>query len=552
MQLAEFATADCQGLVLAHRQNFADGSLPKGTILTAGHLAELGAAGIDRLICARPDAGDVHEDEAAARLASLLAPDNLDFTMAATGRVNIKVPRQGLVRYERALIRAINEIDERITFALVQHNQLLARGQMAATLKIIPFFVPESSLRQIENLLAGAPAFGFHPLKTADVALIQTRIPGQTDRLFAATKQVTADRLAVLGCNLMASPVCDHDRQVVAEIISASIADGADIVLVCGGSAIIDRQDELPQAVIAAGGHVTQLGLAVDPGNLLMFAKVGGVPVIGMPGCARSPKLNGLDWVLQLVLADIEMTRGEFADMAAGGLLMEIASRPLPRAIATKPRQPDRLVGMVLAAGQSSRMGPENKLLADFANKPLVRHVTEVMITAGLDELTVVIGHQADQVAAALADLPVQLLFNADFAAGQGHSVAAGVGGLDSGVTDVLIALGDMPLISAEMVQNLVAAHLACVDHQRRITLPCCDGKRGNPVIWGGAFFPELKQLRGDAGGRQVLQDHLAAHNPVEISSLAIFSDIDTPADLQSVRTGTILSGTLTPGQNPA
>ncbi len=231
---------------------------------------------------------------------------------------------------------------------------------------------------------------------------------------------------------------------------------------------------------------------------------------------------------------------------------MEIASRPLPRAIATKPRQPDRLVGMVLAAGQSSRMGPENKLLADFAGKPLVRHVTEVMITAGLDELTVVIGHQADQVAAALADLPVQLLFNADFAAGQGHSVAAGVGGLESGATDVLIALGDMPLISAEMVQYLVAAHLACVDHQRRITLPSFNGKRGNPVIWGGAFLPELKQLRGDAGGRQVLQDHLAAHNPVEISSPAIFSDIDTPADLQAVRTGTILSGTLTPGQNSA
>ena len=542
MQLAEFATADCQGLVLAHRQNFADGTIAKGTLLTADHLAELGAAGIDTLICARPDAGDVHEDEAAARLASLLAPDNLDFTMAATGRVNIKVPRQGLVRYERTLIRAINEIDERITFALVQHNQLLARGQMAATLKIIPFFVPDSSLRQIENLLAGAPAFGFHPLKTARVALIQTRIPGQADRLFAATKNVTADRLAVLGSEVMASPVCAHNKTEVAEQIINCIAGGADIILLCGGSAIIDRQDELPQAVIEAGGQVIQLGLAVDPGNLLMFAKVGDVPVIGMPGCARSPKLNGLDWVLQLVLADVDMTRSEFADMAAGGLLMEIASRPLPRAMATKPYQPDRLVGMVLAAGQSSRMGPDNKLLAEFAGKPLVRHVTEVMLDSGLDDLTVVIGHQADQVAAALAGLPVHLLFNADFAAGQGHSVAAGVGALDGAVTDVLIALGDMPLISAEMVQNLVAAHLACDDHQRRITLPSYDGKRGNPVIWGGAFFPELKQLRGDAGGRQVLQDHLAAHNPVEISSSAMFRDIDTPADLQALNAGT--SGT--------
>ena len=535
MKLAEFATADCLGLVLAHRQNYTDGSIAKGTLLTADHLAEFGAAGIDTLICACPDAGDVHEDEAAARLASLLAPDNLDFTMAATGRVNIKVPRQGLVRYKRKLIRAINEIDERITFALVQHNQLLARGQMAATLKIIPFFVPDSSLREIENLLAGAPAFGFYPLKTAQVALIQTRIPGQADRLFAATKKVTTDRLAVLGSEMMASPVCAHNKTDVAEQIQNCMASGADIILLCGGSAIIDRQDELPQAVIEAGGQVIQLGLAVDPGNLLMFAKIGNVPVIGMPGCARSPKLNGLDWVLQLVLADVDMTRSEFADMAAGGLLMEIASRPLPRAMATKPHQPDRLVGIVLAAGQSSRMGPDNKLLAEFAGKPMVRHVTKVMLDAGLDDMTVVIGHQADEIAAALAGLPVHLLFNADFAAGQGHSVAAGVGVLDGAVTDVLIALGDMPLISAEMVQNLVASHLACEDHQRRITLPSYDGKRGNPVIWGGAFFPELKHLRGDAGGRQVLQDHLAAHNPVEISSSAMFRDIDTPADLQAL-----------------
>ena len=208
--------------------------------------------------------------------------------------------------------------------------------------------------------------------------------------------------------------------------------------------------------------------------------------------------------------------------------------------------------GLVLAAGKSSRMGPKNKLLAEFAGKPLVRHVTETMKTAGLDDITVVIGHQADQVAAALVDLPVHLLFNPDFASGQGHSVAAGVSALDSTVTDVIIALGDMPLISVETLQNLVAAHLGCVDHHRRITLPICDGKRGNPIIWGGAFFPELKQLRGDTGGRQVLQDHLAAHNPVEILSPAIFRDIDTPADLKAVLTDTILPGTITTGQNSA
>ena len=455
--------------------------------------------------------------------------------MAATGRVNIKVPQQGLVRYDREVIRKINEIDERITFALVQHNQLLTAGQMAATLKIIPFFVPETSLQKIEDLVADSPAFSFHPLRQARVALIQTRIDGQPDRLFAATENVTAARLQVLRCDLVASHICRHTRQEVAELITSCSQTGAEIILVCGGSAIIDRQDELPQAVVMAGGVITQLGLAVDPGNLLMFAEIGKLPVIGMPGCARSPKLNGLDWVLQLILADIEMTRAEFADMAAGGLLMEIASRPLPRAIATRPKQPDRLVGMLLAAGQSRRMGGQNKLLADIAGKPMVRHVAETMCDAGIDDLTVVIGHQADQVAAALDQLPVNLLFNPQFAAGQGHSVAAGITGLDDSVTDVVIALGDMPLVSIETLRQLIAAHQACVDHQRRITLPSCAGKRGNPVIWGSAFFPELKQLHGDSGGRQVLQDHLAAHNLVESTASTIFQDIDTPAELQAV-----------------
>jgi len=533
MQLAEFLTINCEGLILAHRQNFAGTSLAKGTALTKDHVAALLAAGVDRLICASPDSGDVHEDAAAARLAGLLSPHNLDFSMAATGRVNIKVRHQGVIRYDRTLIRKINEIDERITFALVQHNQLLAAGQMAATLKIIPFFVPESSLQKIENLVANDPAFSFHPLRQARVALIQTRIDGQADRLFTATKNVTAARLGVLGCDLVASHICQHKRQDVADLITACVHEGAEIVLVCGGSAIIDRQDELPQAVMMAGGDVRQLGLAVDPGNLLMFAKIGSVPVIGMPGCARSPKLNGLDWVLQLILADIEMTRAEFADMAAGGLLMEIASRPMPRVIATKPAQPDHLAGLVLAAGRSSRMGDQNKLLAHFNGKALVRHAVDTMLEAGLDEVIVVLGYQADQVAAELDNLPVKLVFNAHFAAGQGHSVAVGVGALSPAATDVLIGLGDMPLVSADHMKNLIAAHFACDDHQRRITLPSHDGKRGNPVIWGGAFFPELKALQGDAGGRQILQDHQAAHNPVACPTPMMFQDIDTPEDLR-------------------
>jgi molybdenum cofactor cytidylyltransferase len=532
MKLADFATADCLGLVLAHRQTSGSGNLKKGTILTAAMVAQLQKDGVTSLICAKPEDGDIHEDVAAERLARALSPTTVTFTRAATGRVNICTLQRGIIRYDRALIRQLNEIDEAITFALVQHNQLLDAGQMAATLKIIPFFVAESSIIAVENLFVDRVAFSFHALRQCNFGLIQTRLAGQKDRLFSATQKVTEARLAQLGSQLVDSRICAHDRSVVAAEMRQAVAAGAEIILVCGGSAIIDRQDELPQALVLAGGEIDQFGLAVDPGNLLMVGKLGSDlgthHVIGMPGCARSPKLNGLDWVLQLVLADIPLRRGELAEMAAGGLLMEIASRPMPRALAISPHAEDKMAAILLAAGQSRRMGTVNKLLAPIAGKPLVRHAAETLVDVGLSPLIVVIGHEADKVASALDGLPVQLVFNPDHAQGQASSVGVGVAALEADITDLLIALGDMPLLSTSLLEKLVQNHLDRDDHHRCITLPTSDGKRGNPVLWGKAFFPELAVMTGDSGGRQLLDDHQAVQNLVPCDDSAILRDVDT------------------------
>jgi molybdenum cofactor cytidylyltransferase len=537
MQLAAFEIAACEGLVLAHRYTGTGCTIAKGTVLEKVHLKQLDADGVRQLICACPDQGDLHEDVAAERLARALAPANVSLDRAATGRVNIRVKRRGIVRYDRALVRQINEIDEAITFALVQHNQLLNEGQMAATLKIIPFFVAEESVLAIESLLGTANGFSFHHLKQSSVALIQTRLPGQRERLFTATKDVTAVRLEQLGCQLIESRICAHDRAAVAaEIVSC---DQADIILLCGGSAIMDRRDELPQAVIMAGGFIDHFGMPVDPGNLLMLGHiegdVGSKPVVGMPGCARSPKLNGLDWVLQLILADIPLDRYEFADMAAGGLLMEIASRPMPRALTVRQFDHDKVAAVLLAAGQSRRMGATNKLLAEINGKPLVRHVAEALDASGLAEVVVVLGHEADKVALALNGLDVKLVFNVDHMSGQGSSVAAGIAAVDPSVTDVLVALGDMPLVTADLFGQLINAHIIQPDHQRRITMPSVEGQRGNPVIWGRAFMPELKTLVGDSGGRQLLHDHSAAHNLVQVDNTAVIEDVDTVEALDAL-----------------
>jgi molybdenum cofactor cytidylyltransferase len=268
-----------------------------------------------------------------------------------------------------------------------------------------------------------------------------------------------------------------------------------------------------------------------------MMARLGEMPVIGMPGCARSPRLNGFDWVLQLVLAGIEIDDDEIADMAIGGLLMEIASRPLPRKMVER-RQPGTITigGILLAAGSSRRMGDVNKLLIEIDGEPLVRHAARAMLDGGIRDLVVVTGHQHEDVVAALAGLDVTFAHNADFAAGQAGSVAVGIAGLPDSVSGALIALGDMPFIAPDLVAEMIRDHGGLGDHESRVSFPVHEGRRGNPVLWGRGFFAALGGLSGDMGGRRVLSENPAAVNSIGWHDDSIHRDIDTADDL--VRAG--------------
>jgi molybdenum cofactor cytidylyltransferase len=358
------------------------------------------------------------------------------------------------------------------------------------------------------------------------------------DKVYAATEAVTETRLHQLGCKLISRQRCAHNSVDVAAEIQAARKAGAELILLCGCSAIADRQDILPMAIENAGGQIDQLGLAVDPGNMLLIGHIDSLPVIGMPGCARSPKLNGFDWVLHLLLSDIELSRDELADMAAGGLLMEIASRPLPRDLAVKPASPKaQMSAVVLAAGQSRRMGKINKLTAVVAGKPVIRHVVDTVLEAGLKDIVVVLGYDEQAVSACLEGLPVRFVKNEAFRSGQASSVSAGIAALDNNVSDVMVVLGDMPLLSAALLNNLHHHHMRNPQHEQMISLPVClkDRERqvGHPVIWGRQFFPDLQALTGDQGGRQIWSDHPAIINQMDVEDATLFLDTDTAEALR-------------------
>ena len=326
-----------------------------------------------------------------------------------------------------------------------------------------------------------------------------------------------------------------HDYKVLRSEIRSSIKSGIDILLISGASAITDRSDYIPKAILSEGGEIIQYGLAVDPGNLLLIGKVGNTTVIGMPGCARSPKLNGFDWVLQLLMADIPINREELADMGAGGLLMEIASRPLPRALAKSvSKREKKIMGVILAAGNSTRMGKDNKLLKNIGDAPLIRNTAIEITKSDLDSCSIVLGYQSDKVADVIKDLNINLILNPLWKEGQASSLRAAINTLDSTYSDLLIMLGDLPGIKSSHINSIIEEHLLTDNRKSKITIPSFKGQKGNPVIWGRSFFHDLSNLEGDVGGRTLFSEHPAAINILEMNDPWVVKDADTPEDFEN------------------
>ena len=266
-----------------------------------------------------------------------------------------------------------------------------------------------------------------------------------------------------------------------------------------------------------------------------VIGSAGKVPVLGAPGCARSPVENGFDWVLMRLLAGIKITRSELMGMGVGGLLMEIVTRPQPR---TKPDTEGnrKVAAIVLAAGRSTRMGGPNKLLAELDGRKLVRIAAEQALASKASEVVVVTGHQADLVEQALAGLKVKFVRNPDFAAGLASSVKAGIAAVGAEADGAVVCLGDMPLIEAGLIDRLIEAFAP--DRGQLIVVPVAEGRRGNPVLWSRRFFKELATLEGDIGARHLIAKHAEAVAEVPVEGEGAFLDIDTPQGLEIARRG--------------
>lgn len=526
MIFGEVATGDALGAILAHSLAIDGERWNKGRRLNEADIARAAASGVVTLTVARPGADDIAEDDAADALAAALAGSGVVATRAAHGRANLVATQAGVLLVDAAAVDAVNAVDEGLTLGTLAAYARVAAGEVVATVKIIPYAVAAADLAQAIAATRSLGVAGFAPRR---YVLIQTMLAGTSAKMMAKTEQVTGARIAALGGTMDASPRPAHTVEALAACLAAQPAEA--IVLVAGASATVDRRDVIPAAIIAAGGHVERLGMPVDPGNLLCLGTLDARAVIGLPGCARSAKRNGFDWVLERLAAGVPVAAADIARMGVGGLLPD-AERPEPRAVPAAARGP--VGAIVLAAGRSTRMGPANKLLADLAGKPVVAHVVDAVAAAGLPPPIIVVGHMAAEVRAALGRRSATYVEAADFAEGMSRSLRAGLAAVPADWRAVLVVLGDMPSVGAATLAMLAAA----ATNDAVVAAPVWAGKRGNPLLWGRAHLPRLAAIDGDVGGKALLAD-LAAHViEVAADNDGVLADVDTPEALAAMRAG--------------
>jgi molybdopterin biosynthesis enzyme len=336
MKFGPVPLSEAKGKILGHNIAGASGQrlLRKGKPLTDEDLEKLRGLGRSSVYVAEIEPNDIEENKAARRVAEAICGPGLQITGVASGRANLLADKIGILRIDVVRLAQINECSGMTLATLITHSPVHAR-QIVATVKIIPYAVAESTVSRVETISSlSGPIVRVDALSPHSVGMILSGSTSIHEKLVADFAPLR-DRIEKLGSSITRTDFValddESDEAALAAMLKQQLANGIRMILLAGETAIMDEHDILPRAVERAGGYIESVGAPVDPGNLLMLAYIGDVPVIGAPGCARSRKTNIVDWILPRLLVGDQLTRRDIVELGHGGLLQDVLERGMPR-----------------------------------------------------------------------------------------------------------------------------------------------------------------------------------------------------------------------------
>ncbi len=324
MRLVNLPIEEALGAILVHNVVGADGrkALSKGRLVRAEDINTLRGLKQDTVYVAVLEPGDVREDDAAARLSRLVAGNGIDLAKPSTGRANFYARSRGFFSVNGEILRRINQLPG-VTLATIPPYAPVTPKKMVATLKTIGLALPETTLRQAEDIVrASGAVFSLTAVKNQKVAVILTGSENGRARVREIFAPPIRARVEELGAQVTTEEFVAEQEDAIAGAIKTALDTGAQMVILAGETSIMDAQDITPRGIERAGGAIELYGAPVEPGNLLLLAYRGAVPVMGAPGCVKSRETNVVDLILPRLLAGEHVSRADVIDLAAGGLLV--------------------------------------------------------------------------------------------------------------------------------------------------------------------------------------------------------------------------------------
>ncbi|MBP3384192.1 MAG: molybdopterin-binding protein [Firmicutes bacterium] len=333
--MKEVAVQNAVGTVLAHDLTqiivgeFKGAKFKKGHVIKEEDIPVLLSMGKKHLYVLEKEDNDVHENDAAFRIASAAAGEGISLAEPHEGKIELRAECTGLLKIDRARLYELVSQDE-IMFASIQENIVVKEGQKLAGTRIIPLFISEENMQVAEKILADGPIIKVVPLKNMKVGIVTTGSEVYSGLIEDKFGPVLVKKFGDLGSTVVKQVFADDDDEMIAGCIRQLVDEGMDIIGVTGGMSV-DPDDMTPSGIRKAGGEIVSYGAPVLPGAMFMLSYIGDVPVVGLPGCVMYSRTSIFDLVVPRLLAGEKVTKKDINMLAHGGLCLncEVCTYPM-------------------------------------------------------------------------------------------------------------------------------------------------------------------------------------------------------------------------------
>jgi hypothetical protein len=315
------------GMVLFHDITGIIPGVVKGPAFKKGHkvaeedIQKFLELGKEHLWVIEVEPGEIHEDDAAKRMARAFAGDNIEITDSSEGRINLISETKGMLKVRRDTLQKINSVGELMLATLGDHSRC-SKGTMVAGTRIIPLVTEEERIRKIEDICGkDGPVVEVRPYRLLSWGLIITGNEVFSGRITDGFADVVEKKAREFGCSIIQKTVVPDDTSEIAEAMQRCRSLGAQCIIVTGGMSV-DPDDVTPNAIRSVGAEIERYGAPILPGAMFLLAYWEGIPVLGIPACAVYYERTVMDRILPALLIGERVTYEDIGKMGHGGLCL--------------------------------------------------------------------------------------------------------------------------------------------------------------------------------------------------------------------------------------